>query len=304
MDADDLRAKVAAAEAATLNDPCGALARIHRVSVWEALGSPLAIDGAGPFTSKGHELRARLALRVAERHLAYWEAALPEDAHPHDVLLAGVELVAGNLPRSELRRVNDDFWSYLLDERSSVALPASAAAYAVRSAVATVLGDEDLDSGQSDVERDPEVWDTAFLASVAVSGEIPGRGGDLQRRREYWRWYLREARRVALDFGVGSQIDEPIDSFIGGALASRELTPLVRRRNPDGSAGPKLLEVGEMRRDGSRVLVRLSMRDRAVHPRDLARILRVKVLSEVLEGLHDSADTLVVEGLIETPTLL
>lgn len=304
MDADDLRAGVAAAEVATLNSPGGALSRIDRISVWEALGNPIASDGAGAFTSKGHELRARLALRVAERHLKYWETALPEDVHPHRMLLAGFEFVAGNRPRSELRRMNDDFWNYLLDERSSVALPVGAAAYAVRAAIATVLGDEDLESGQTDDERDPEVWDAAFLASVSVSGETPWRGGDAQRRREYWLWYLREARRVALDFGLVSHASEPIDALVGGALASRELVPLVRRRAPDGSSGPKLLQVSEIRRAGSRVLVRLSMRDPAVCPHELARIIRIKVLSEVLEGLHDSADTLVVEGLIETPTLL
>ena len=74
--------------------------------------------------------------------------------------------------------------------------------------------------------------------------------------------------------------------------------------NDDGSIGPKVLEVSSLDREGPLVAVSLSFRDDRLDDEMLAALVRIHVLSALLEGAHDDAEHLVLDGRSTTRTTL
>lgn len=103
--------------------------------------------------------------------------------------------------------------------------------YAVRYDAASILAIEDY-GGEDDDAFDPESWNADFICSIACSGSNPFvETGDVEKRREYWEWYLnmageivrnpdaehlslpvRKSANLSIDIPARRQMDETIEA--------------------------------------------------------------------------------------------
>jgi hypothetical protein len=44
-----------------------------------------------------------------------------------------------------------------------------------------------------DDDYDPFSWDTSYYTAIAYSGSDPWDNADIEKRREFWMWYINEA---------------------------------------------------------------------------------------------------------------
>ena len=77
--------------------------------------------------------------------------------------------------------------------------------YAIRYDVASILAIEDY-NGEDDDAFDPESWNADFICSIACSGSNPFvETGDVERRKEYWLWYVKMVLEVSQNPNVKYQ---------------------------------------------------------------------------------------------------
>lgn len=290
--------EVANAREVVLASSVGELPLHSRRRLWRALDDDASVKSC--FLSKGHELRARLALRVADRCLVIWEDALPDISAPHDVLAAVRGYFAGELSASQLDGSKDRLWNLIVDDHGALPQPVLAGAFGVFAAAATALGDEVCAAagvGETENELDPETWDTALWGSVARSAATPWSGGDSSARRAYWDWYLDELLRVASEYGTrwtGTDLDP--DRFVAGFGPGPTFAPYVRHATPSVQHSD-VLRVQRIELVGPVLFVRLELCDPdTVDLAGATRLLRALVLAELLNGRYDEARELHVEA--------
>lgn len=195
-------------------DPCGALTLQRRHENVLALG-PYQQRGQGVLRGPGLRRRFALAAGCVRHALPLWEAKLPEDDTPHRLLRAAEAHLAKPRPRARMKGLIDEGWLHgdnvsgeFADRDDKDGLMVALLAYAASRAVWVALHDERYRllvgpeaGGWEYGTGDPESEDAALLVSVAVSGGWPnstGTGGT-ERRRKYWRWYLRRAVPAAFE---------------------------------------------------------------------------------------------------------
>jgi len=273
------------------SDPLGHLSLSARRELWAALELQQEASAAAPFSSKGHELRARLALRVADRSLHAWETEFPDAPQPHELLADIREFFGGRLTASDLAQSRDSVWRDLLDDYSSP-LAAAAGGHAACASAATALGDERRDGlDEADDATDPELRDAGFWGSVAASSALPWRGGDASARRMFWLWYLDEAARCVRDF-VPPKDEAAVnpDEYLTGFGPGPDFRPFVRRVS---GAREKVVDVLRTRLSSS--ILEAEVEVRGLTLPEAHRLVRALVLSELLEGeFDDSADRLIL----------
>jgi Immunity protein Imm5 len=134
--------------------------------------------------------RAALAVACAERGLAAWEQAFPDDRRPHAVVEAVMPGLRNDRPEDELRAakaaLRDDVDRLGVDaERREAFFAGLAAVFVVSEAWDGDLDPEIYPPETRDLDLDePRV---EALAGWALAGEDP------EARRAYWRWYVTEA---------------------------------------------------------------------------------------------------------------
>ena len=188
---------LAAAEAALAAAADGHLVLSIRKRIWAALG-PREVDGARAVIGPPLRRRTTLAIFAAQRVIPIWTRAFNSDERPKEMLRIARLYVEEKVDFKFAWRAKNAFWVEV-DRLNGVAV---AAGYAAAQAVTTALNDErfdvqDLDS-KVDRDLDPYDWDASFFASVAAAHGAPWEASsDGSARREFWRWYIREAIRTA-----------------------------------------------------------------------------------------------------------
>jgi hypothetical protein len=187
----ELERATADAVAALPIDPRGHLPLGLRQAIWAALG------GAG---DEGRRARARLAVLAARHVLPIWERACPGDRLPHRLLELAEQAMAGKLRPADADR---ELRAALpaLDERTYRAADQApiAAGYAAAHALTAAVSDEAFDPEHPDPDArdedvDPLDHDSSHLAAIAAAGGPPWHAGsDVERRRQFWRWWLDDA---------------------------------------------------------------------------------------------------------------
>ena len=77
--------------------------------------------------------------------------------------------------------------------------------YAIRYDAASILAIEDYDSEDDDA-FDFESWNADFVCSIACSGSNPFvETGDVEKRKEYWLWYVKMVLKVSQNPNVKYQ---------------------------------------------------------------------------------------------------
>jgi hypothetical protein len=195
-------------------DPYGALTVQRRHEIVLALG-PYKKHGRGVFRGPGLRRRFALAAGCVRHALRLWEAKLPEDDTPHRMLRAAEAHLVKRKPRERMRHLIWEGWSHgdavsceFADRNDEGGLMVALLVHAASRAVWVALRDEmytllvDPAAGKWKYGADdPESMDAAFTVSAVVSGGWPNRTGleGIERRRKYWRWYLRRAVPAAFE---------------------------------------------------------------------------------------------------------
>jgi hypothetical protein len=192
----DLSAALTAAWTALEADPLGELPLPYRRAIWLALG-PTLRNGR----PRGEGYRRRVALsQLAVRHvLPLWDAVHPDDDGPRRMLDLADRLVRGEVDPQAARAEQDEFAVQVQGLEDEDPRPG----YVGDAAVSTVslasvdYGPDDFEPDDLDEDLDYDQWDDSFYASVAAAGKGPHEPGDdaatQALRRDFWRWYLREA---------------------------------------------------------------------------------------------------------------
>jgi hypothetical protein len=157
------------------------------------------VRAAWGFGDEGRRRRAALARRVAERVLPRFEAARPGDDRPRDLLALADAVLRGDVDREDaiVRAVGagNDLYDLLDEGIDEPELNAAMAAVRVVGVAGWGEESELLDDPRDDEDGDPEMWETAFYASMVEAPSLPSLGVDehVAPRRAFWRWYLSDA---------------------------------------------------------------------------------------------------------------
>ncbi|WP_394831701.1 immunity protein Imm5 [Pendulispora rubella] len=202
MNPAELEEAVAAGEAALRAASDGALPLQHRRQIWLALG-PVERQGNLVLVGEGAIRRSSLASAAVARVLPLWRSKWPNETTPEKLLSSVGEYIEGRLGRDDAIALADDFFATLEGEyplEDSVTSVGQAAVIALKTPIFERGLDPEYAHCKADDELDPWGWDAAFAASIAAAEGAPWeQAGLADRRRDFWRWYLQQARMVAAE---------------------------------------------------------------------------------------------------------
>jgi hypothetical protein len=169
----------------------GRLPRQARIEIWRAMNEP---EGQ----KVGQKRRAALALSLAEKVKHFWNDTFPGDYRVDDLLLTALNVLNGGEDDHEkLYDEANDFsrriFDLMTDESRFVG---TYAGHAAISALFVAMSDEayDYEPERDDYDLDAEDLDTSFQAAMAYGGgDVGEKAYNIEKRREFWQWYLDEA---------------------------------------------------------------------------------------------------------------
>lgn len=194
---EELTERITAALDALEIEPDGRLPLQWRRKVRDRFGP----EAEGLDRSPGRRRRVQLDRLCAEHVMPYWRSALPDDPRPSRMLELADELLAGRADPSAAEREKDRFEVDILDMESAGmdSRAASAGQAAVGVVLSTLAADysSDLPADANDDDLDSDQWESCYFASLA-EGSYPGAPDEEpEARREFWRWFLRQAVPLA-----------------------------------------------------------------------------------------------------------
>jgi len=182
-----------------------------RQSIWACLGDHASREG--PVTL-GQRRRYALAKTAVRKVLPAWEKHFPA-AKIEEMLAKGDDVLAGRLPRTEARKLHEEYQAYEHGLLSDPDSPADANAIAVCTAAVAAfyvaLWDERFNSWEIDARLpnnslDPFDFDAALTAAIiAANGGPWDRESNKIKRREFWLWWLKEAVPAAAGISAAPQ---------------------------------------------------------------------------------------------------
>lgn len=177
-------------------EPNGRLLLSYRRKIWAALG-PCTMDGEKAKITVQLIRRVKLAILCAQRVLPIWEEVYSDEYNAKRILELTEDYLEG---MNTWKRCYDKFneFSSLLTNLESGHIMPFAAGTSISLTLSTALYDElfDDEEMEPDFEEDREVdmWDASFAASVAESGLYwYGEENNIEKRKAFWSWYLNDA---------------------------------------------------------------------------------------------------------------
>ncbi|WP_086663742.1 Imm5 family immunity protein [Lentzea kentuckyensis] len=162
-------------------------------------------DGEPPYRDRvalrnalGTEAVIRLGVLCAERVRPVWERAFPADTEPIDVLHAALQGADAAAVKARIGRLQTRIDNVGLMGAEFAGAGGAAFAHwaAARDLLYGVPKEFEEDEGEIDV--DSYDWSPCFIVSVVeAGGAVWEETGDPDKRRAFWRWYLREAVPIA-----------------------------------------------------------------------------------------------------------
>ena len=179
-------------------DPDGVLALAYRQRIWAAM-VPRLMNGNQAVQGTGLRRRTSLALSCVRRVLPFWEKAWPNDNGPGTLIELIENFFDNKVDRRVLYSEQLALWARvdnLAYERDVVELMVGCAACGAASTalVDEVFDPDNLELSASDEDRDAYQWDAAYYAAMVLAGGPPRNAeSSIERRRQFWEWYLSEA---------------------------------------------------------------------------------------------------------------
>ena len=190
----DRRGVLRQAEEALDASEHGELPLAHRRRIWEALGQA----PEGGHGSPGHRRRTILDLITVEHVKPLWDRTYPSDGTVEELIDAARQVLDDRHPPEWADELQSRRWVEITDrmgeDHQLVAGYVGTAACCALSTAAHDKSYADLPPDTDDYDVDSEDWDASFLAAMAAAGgEVGDPDASDGRRREFWKWYLREA---------------------------------------------------------------------------------------------------------------
>ncbi len=187
-----------------IKHPKGELILPFRQNIYKLLGEHEENEEGHALINQGLLRRTKLAVLCVENVLPIWDNVLVHDTTPHKILENINDYISEKQTWDYLWAIPNSFWTkldnYMLDGNNYG--HALCVGFASINALYVVLNDEDLeeDDNTLDQDLDPYTWDTAFFASLAHSeNELYDEKTKIQKRREFWLWYLNDAVPLAYE---------------------------------------------------------------------------------------------------------
>ncbi|KNY26562.1 Imm5 family immunity protein [Pseudobacteroides cellulosolvens] len=198
-----LNLEINKAKEALQNEPNGRLILSYRKKIWSAFG-PCEMDEEKAIITKPLIKRLKLAFLCAEKVLPIWQEVYSDKYDALHILKYVKEYMDGLRSWERCYNMFNEFSARLTNLESGPLRP-----FAAGNCVSLVLGtalfdeevddeDEAYDKDDDEEDRDVDLWDASFAASVALSGLYwSDDDNDIEKRRDYWNWYLNEAVLIA-----------------------------------------------------------------------------------------------------------
>lgn len=177
-------------------EPNGRLLLINRRKIWAALG-PCVTDREKAGITTPLIRRVKLAALCAKRVLPIWEETYSDKYNAGKILEIAEDYLCGMKTWKSCYDRFNEFNARLANLESGPIMP-YAAGTSVSLVLSTAIYDEffEEEEMEPDFEEDREVdmWDASFAASVAESGLYwYGDENNIEKRRAFWSWYLNDA---------------------------------------------------------------------------------------------------------------
>ena len=169
---------------------------------------PVQLAYNGTPSGIGWKRRVHLAILSVQRVQPMWEAAFPDNEGVKCMIQLVQDVVANRVDALEANQQMGDFWTQADNLRSQLRRrtgnsSAACAGHAAAAAVAVALADKrptDCASGEDDETNNYYDWDVSYFACIAYAGGgLSNPNVDIAKRREFWKWYLREAVPAIFD---------------------------------------------------------------------------------------------------------
>lgn len=183
---------IAEAEESLLKNPVGELTLPIRKQIWAAMGELNS--------EVGKKRRTKLAKMCVEHAFQVWDFVHPPEKHPKEILNLIDAYFDGKIDDESMRE-EYDIYSVKMDNLSSRDLKYQLAAGVGTAACQALFvarhdecfGEVDEYPDATEEGMDPDEWDAAFYISIAVAGPKWIEGASIEKRRQFWNWYLDEA---------------------------------------------------------------------------------------------------------------
>ncbi|VBB06148.1 immunity protein imm5 [Lucifera butyrica] len=188
------------AKRGVFSHPKGELVLPIRRKVWNKFGEYGAKDAGKVIQTIGLRRRAELDILCVKHVMNIWNSERPNDNRLIEILKMIDDYFNSNIGKDALRHIKNNFWTdceeMLYENESSMACYVG---FATIGAVCTSYLDKSLvsdhiDSRVLDDELDPFSWDASYYAAIAYAGGASTEeNSSIDKRREFWLWYLNEA---------------------------------------------------------------------------------------------------------------
>lgn len=184
-------------------NPKGELILPLRKKIYKLLGEHKEDEVGHAVLTQGLLVRTKLAILCVNKVMPIWNSVLADDTTPVTILENIRDYIAGKQTWDYLWEIPNSYCTvldnYIINNNYDNAIYVG---YASVNALYVVLNDEDFDEDNEellDSDLDPYTWDTAFYSALAYSeSELYDKETKIQKRREFWLWYLNEAIAKAL----------------------------------------------------------------------------------------------------------
>ena len=205
-----LREVLEQAHHAMQQHPQHALLPIYRYKIYQAMR-----EAAG---SHADRVRVQLALLSARKVLPIWYEQRPNDPWPEQLMATAESIVQGHASKEAgfalAQRAFDRVvalgseWrgpgTAEINEYAQSAAEAAVQALYEASGIFHLSKPQDARENETNADLDPWSSDPALWAEMAYTGGVWDPASDLQRREEFWEWWLFEAIPQAWQKGRGA----------------------------------------------------------------------------------------------------
>lgn len=181
-----------------LSHPNGELILPLRRIIWKTFGAFEIKEKYRASSTIGLKRRLKLATMCVEKVMNIWNEAFPNDKRPMRCIEVANEYVTGKTNYesiwNEMSHFVTDLDNQGGEERYYLAVPVGRAAISV---LDVAIKDESIlvygNDSRLDSDYDAYDWDTSFCVAIAYSGSGPWDNTNIEKRREFWLWYINEA---------------------------------------------------------------------------------------------------------------
>jgi hypothetical protein len=179
---------------------------LHKLSPWHRLK---IYDAIGPLTDKNsYRARVKLAILTGERVEDLWKHSRSDDDKFAKLLGMAEDLVTERMRVHLAEQYASEIWDWLSndygdrnEDLSPVEFFALATAFEV---LQTSLGIDQLEGveiREQDTDSDLDPWcsDAPKYAVMALAGPDWEDSSDIEKRLEFWKWWLNEAIPLSLE---------------------------------------------------------------------------------------------------------